>query len=347
VERVLQLQNLLALLGLLGLAGLGLWLRNRRPIIAFGIFWFFLSLLVESSVIPLDPVFEHRLYLAMFGFALVLVDLFGLPSRPRLAICGLAVVVTVFGFLTWQRNSLWNDPVAFYEDNLARYPKGERTMSLLAGSYAARGDKAKAEALYRQVLQTNPRYDALYHNFGKLLIEQGRWAEAAAVLDQGLRLFPQNAELYVDLGIVLSQRGDKARAEEAFQRAISLSPTTAEAYANLGILYMERGQSEMTEQLNRQILSFFPEHGQAHYNLGVVYFYRKDFRAARDAFELAHRNGYNESYSLYNLALAELRLGNRSAVLAILPRLAALDPGLGAQMQARMAEVTGGGRASE
>ncbi|MDD5435370.1 MAG: hypothetical protein PH343_08080, partial [Nitrospira sp.] len=47
------------------------WLR----LAAFGIFWFFITLSVESSVIPLvDIIFEHRVYLPSVGFFTLIVS---------------------------------------------------------------------------------------------------------------------------------------------------------------------------------------------------------------------------------------------------------------------------------
>jgi hypothetical protein len=66
-------RTLLALIGLLGLAGTGLWLRRRAPLSAFAILWFFLTLSIESSVFPVaDMMAEHRLYLPMVGYAVLL-----------------------------------------------------------------------------------------------------------------------------------------------------------------------------------------------------------------------------------------------------------------------------------
>ncbi|MDA9101382.1 hypothetical protein N9K06_01755, partial [Omnitrophica bacterium] len=50
---------------------LGVWAYwKKRRLVAFGIFWFFITLSIESSFIPLeDVIFEHRLYLPMFGFS--------------------------------------------------------------------------------------------------------------------------------------------------------------------------------------------------------------------------------------------------------------------------------------
>ncbi len=39
----------------------------RGLLISFGILWFFITLSVESTIIPLHVIFEHRLYLPSVG----------------------------------------------------------------------------------------------------------------------------------------------------------------------------------------------------------------------------------------------------------------------------------------
>ena len=91
---------LLSFLFLLALFGLGaylfyvstrtekgnrLWLR----MVSFGIFWFFVTLSVESSIIPIvDVIYEHRLYLPSVGFFLAFMsgmvfirEKFGTPNE--------------------------------------------------------------------------------------------------------------------------------------------------------------------------------------------------------------------------------------------------------------------------
>lgn len=67
--------TLLSLLVLLGLVALGFYLARRRPLISFFIFWFFLQLAIESSVVPLELMFEHRLYLPSVSLAVILAAL--------------------------------------------------------------------------------------------------------------------------------------------------------------------------------------------------------------------------------------------------------------------------------
>ena len=76
----------LSFLFLLGIFCWGIYLLYRSyksdqanrfwyRLIAFGIFWFFVTLSVESSIIPIqDVIYEHRLYLPSVGFFMAIMS---------------------------------------------------------------------------------------------------------------------------------------------------------------------------------------------------------------------------------------------------------------------------------
>lgn len=66
------LTTLWSFLGLAGLVCVAHRQRKKAPLFAFGIYWFLLTLLIESSVVPLEIIFEHRLYLPSIGIAIAL-----------------------------------------------------------------------------------------------------------------------------------------------------------------------------------------------------------------------------------------------------------------------------------
>ena len=81
---LMEFETLLCLLLLSGVAVLGLSAFKKYRLIFFGIFWFFLTLSVESSIIPISQnvIFEHRTYLPSWGFFLVLTStVFYLPKK--------------------------------------------------------------------------------------------------------------------------------------------------------------------------------------------------------------------------------------------------------------------------
>ena len=62
--------TLLAFVFLILLGWLTIRYRKKYPLITYGLVWFFLNLLIESSIVPLELVFEHRLYLPSVGLSL-------------------------------------------------------------------------------------------------------------------------------------------------------------------------------------------------------------------------------------------------------------------------------------
>ena len=55
-----------AILAIISLLGIGLSQAIKRPIIAFAIFFYFINHIIESTILPLELIFEHRNYLPSF-----------------------------------------------------------------------------------------------------------------------------------------------------------------------------------------------------------------------------------------------------------------------------------------
>jgi tetratricopeptide (TPR) repeat protein len=133
-----QWQVLMGLLLILGLLLLGVYQWNRNKLYAFGIFFFFLAMLVESSIVPIDDlIFEHRTYLPSFGFFLVLsFFLHGLWYKTGNVLkYGLIVFITMaFTFASYERNKVWKDELTLSRDRMAKSPGKGRSHVALAGS---------------------------------------------------------------------------------------------------------------------------------------------------------------------------------------------------------------------
>ena len=89
--------------------------RFYLRLISFGLLWFFLTLSVDSSFIPLaDVIMEHRLYLPSFGAATVAAALLSIAmlkfqgnAYARFVVLLALLIVTGLGLMTLQRNHVW------------------------------------------------------------------------------------------------------------------------------------------------------------------------------------------------------------------------------------------------
>lgn len=78
----------------------------RYKVISFSIIWFFLNLVVESSFIPLEIFFEHRVYLPGMFLGVLLVFLSGKLFAENRSYLFLVAIILLFSFWTYQRNKV-------------------------------------------------------------------------------------------------------------------------------------------------------------------------------------------------------------------------------------------------
>lgn len=86
-----------SILGISALLIFSWFMRIRAPLVTFGLLWFFVGHLMESTVLPLELVHEHRNYLPMLGILFVVLGawnaIFVNYTKPPRIVMGL---VTVF-----------------------------------------------------------------------------------------------------------------------------------------------------------------------------------------------------------------------------------------------------------
>lgn len=105
-------------------------LRQRLPLLSFGILWFFAGHVMESSVLPLELVFEHRNYVPLYGLLLGIVGTlagFDVPAETRRLLVTVAILVgLLFGGLTALRAEEWRSPLAFAVYEGGHHPDSPR-----------------------------------------------------------------------------------------------------------------------------------------------------------------------------------------------------------------------------
>lgn len=335
VATLWSLKNVIALVGVMALLATAVYLRRKLPLVSAGILWFFLSLSVESTIIPLDPVFEHRLYIPMFGFILVVMAGFArLPGKTAWA--GGVLLVGILAILTWQRNQLWNDPIAFYQDNLEQAPRSERVHVELANAYRKQGFLDQAETLYHQALAINPDYAPTYVNLSVVYVTKKRFFEAEAILLKGLRSKPREYRLYNNLGVLYNRLGQFDQAAAYLKNGLQVNPDNASLHFNLALALARLGQRDEAIQHYQRSIALDKTKPDTYFNLGMALYRQGHRQEARLAFEEAARLDPEDIGALYNLALVSLEIGDVKAAQESLARLRSLDPKRASTLQQRI-----------
>jgi len=107
-------------------------LRNRRPLVSLGIGWFFAAQLLTATIIPLELVYEQRMYFASIGVLLAAGTLLlGLQWKIALPLLrGFIVTVALlwFAIATNLRAQEWSNPLRLAVAEANRHPESPRAV---------------------------------------------------------------------------------------------------------------------------------------------------------------------------------------------------------------------------
>lgn len=298
VNEIFSLKTVLSGSGIVCLVYAAYRWKASLPQLSFAITWFFVSLAVESTFIPLDVLFEHRLYIPMFGFSVMFIWI--CRSIPWCTVrVGIPVIMmTIYCLLTLQRNTLWGDPIAFNEDNLRKAPHNERPNIELS----------------------------------KLYIERKRYPKAREKLMKALSINPRSEKAYDNLGTLYDLTGNPGKAVENYRTAIAINPGYLKPYVNLAVVYSSRGEYAIAEELLSKAVVVFPNDASLRYNLGVAQYHLNKRSKARDSFAKTLTLAPYDADALYNLALVQAELGAVIEARAFVPRMQAIDPARAVQL---------------
>lgn len=273
----------LSLLLLLFMAGAGIYLykMSRRSVngyallVSFGIFWFFITLSVESSIIPIrDVIFEHRLYLPGIGFIMAFISaiLWGIEYWKRQVCFIILIMVIPLGVAAHQRNTVWQDNVTLWRDVVSKSPLKARGHHNLGYAYAGQGRIYEAIEEYKTALGLKKIFAETHNELGLLYSNLGRLDEAIEEFQAAVKLKPDYANAHNNLGLAYRARGELDKAIGEYGTALKLNPSHVNAHSNLGNAYAGSGRLEEAIEEYLTALKLQPGHLNARNNLGVAYY---------------------------------------------------------------------------
>jgi tetratricopeptide (TPR) repeat protein len=263
--------TLLSLGVIVGLVGLALPLAKKDRLISFCILWFFGNLVIESSVIGLELVFEHRTYLPSMFAILAMVTLVYRYIRPQwIAVGFLCIVVVIFSAWTYERNSMWKDNVTIWKDCVDKSPQRARPHYNLGVALEHLGRHDEAANHFSKAVRLKPAYTQAHFNLGVVFKLQGKREKAIAHLLEAVRIRPDFTEAHYFLGRALADAGRLGVAIIHYAEAVKLKPNLAEAHYFMGIALTKQEMPEEAIEHYQKAVEVKPDFAEAHFNLGVA-----------------------------------------------------------------------------
>jgi Tfp pilus assembly protein PilF len=248
-------------------------------VVFFGAAWFFVTLSVESSIIPIkDVIFEHRMYLPSFGIFLVIsVLLVMLIERCRqkwvekTVFSAVIITALLFTSFTYLRNNVWNDKFTLWQDVVNKSPEKARGITSLGVAYSDKKNLEMAIKYYKKAIAIDPYYYQAYFNLGNAYFEKGFIDESITEYRNAIKINPSSADVYNNLGSAYLAKGLIGESIASYRNAININSSNVLSHYNLGCAYFDMGLIDESIIEYRNAINIDPSHASAHYNLGGAY----------------------------------------------------------------------------
>ncbi len=321
------LTTLLSLLLIVGLIGLAIYLAKKERLISFCILWFFGNLVIESSIIPLAIIFEHRLYLPSMMVALISVALaYRYLKLDWLKVGLLSLLVVGLAFWTYQRNLVWADKITLWTDVVEKSPNKARPHFNLGSAYSERNQIDKAIQLYKRALEINPELEQPHINLGEALERQNKIDEALVHYKTALKIKPDLPEAHNNIGAILAKQGRTEEAIPYYQRAIDLRPHYALAHFNMAGAMVKKGDIDAATKHFNMALAIQPAYTEAHIKLGDLFLNLGEREKAINHYMAALQIDPNWVEVYNNLGIALMQEGKIEAAIRQFQKAIELKP---------------------
>jgi len=260
--------------GLAGLIGTtaAAWIgRKRFPLASYGWLVFLLLIAPTSSFVPIqDPFAERRLYLPFIGLLLVVLEFvrrWNVSRGVLMAILG--VVLVAEATATYQRNQLWANAVALWQDTAAKSPRKVRPSFQLAFAYYLAGECPDAVAAFDKAARIEPPKADLLIDWALASDCAGNSQAALEELHRAAALEP-SAHVYQLIGNEYGKTGRYPDALDAIDKSIKLDPNFWMSYYTRGNVYLVQGDKTHAADEFRHVLAIDPNNEQAREALAKI-----------------------------------------------------------------------------
>ncbi|MDD5166474.1 MAG: tetratricopeptide repeat protein [Candidatus Omnitrophica bacterium] len=225
---------------------------RKNPLITFSIFWFFITVLPVSNIIPQGNVFAERyMYIPSVGFSMAIgICFFGL-SKARIDTHYLnwqksvylvfLLLVIALGRVTFERNKVWQNEFTLWYETAKASPESPRAHLNLASAYYAINFLDNAKKEIKAALEIYPVYYEAIEMLGHIYLKENRLNDAIKMFKAAIRIYPDRATAYNGLGVAYARNNQYKEAIQVTLIALKNNPYFDEARHNLDAYYEKSG----------------------------------------------------------------------------------------------------------
>ncbi|MBW2064738.1 MAG: hypothetical protein JRJ03_07345 [Deltaproteobacteria bacterium] len=230
---------------------------KRMPLISFSFLFFLVNHAVESTILPLELVFEHRNYIPSMMFfipfamalALALERYEDKKAMKGVFVIFIILVLVGFGSGTYIRNFTWKDPGSLWTDASFKAPDHWRVHhNLGVYFYEERGDIERARVEFERALKSpvvHRRNEKMltYYQLGKLYGDLRNLKPSEFYYRKALDMDPGFYHALNSLAGLYDLRGESEKADKYLMSAYSANPADPSVNFNMGVYFLKENKS--------------------------------------------------------------------------------------------------------
>jgi tetratricopeptide (TPR) repeat protein len=268
------------------------------PILSLSIFWFFISALPVSNILPQGNVFAERyMYIPSVGFCLAIGFCFTRLSCMKIStrylnwkrsvyLVFLLLVIALMR-VTVERNKVWQNEFTLWYETAKASPESPRAHLNLASAYYVIGFLDNAEEEARLALKIYPAYYEAIEMLGHIYLKKGLLDDAIKMFKIAIRIYPDRATAYNGLGVAYARKGQYKLAIDMTLIALKNNPYFDEARYNLALNYVKAGLIDQAIEVYEEYLYRQPDATKIHVDLGYLYYKKGIYEKAREHWQEA------------------------------------------------------------
>lgn len=325
-----------SIITILAIVSIGFMQIRKRPIVALAILFFFLNHIVESTIIPLELVFEHRNYLpTAFIFlpiaqgCVYIIGRCGVISRGLSGISSavLIVILLILTSSTFLRNDIWANEKRLWGNAIEHAPGAARPYQNLAYFYYEPiGRYDIALTLYQKALtlrmQTpNRERTQILTNIGVIYDKAGEYETAYNYYMKALDISPKELKPRYNAAMALIGMNRFEDASDMVDDLISRKPEDADSNNLKGSILLKMAQPKTSIPYLEKSLKSNPAHYQALINMGIALYQTGEYDKSRKILESARVQGPGQGLPLFCLIENRIRAKDNVGADAYLQKL--------------------------
>jgi protein O-mannosyl-transferase len=325
-----------AILAIISLLGIGFSQTIKRPIVALAILFYFMNQAIESTIIPLELIFEHRNYLPSFflffpiATGLVWITNYFRQKNPfiqKLLIVSVAGLILSFTAGTIARNKAWATEKTLWEDCILKAPEMARPYHNLAYyHYRKIGDMDKAMALYKMSLtkkypSSKTGHAMTYNCMATIFYNKGDYKSSIKFLKKAIETKPDYETAYYNIALVYVRTGRFSKALENVDRLLAKRKKSSDLLGTKGFVLLTAGRLNEAISNLKSALDIDVSNEKAHLYMGVALSLKGDYNKADTYLKNAYLLSPGDIFVHFACIENSVRSGNKKNMGRLLEKL--------------------------